>query len=173
MGEQWKLWQTFFSWPPKSLWMMTTVTVHLNIHWKSTWIFISNQPWKFIGRTDAEADAPIVWPPDTKSWLNGKDPGAGKDWGQEEKESTEDEMIGWHHRLSGHEFEQCPRNSEGQRSLVGWSSWGCRVRHNWVTELQHQNSKLYSDEEGNAELDTSSKEIVQNAIQGETKIRSV
>ena len=152
---------------------MTTVTVHLNIHWKSTWIFISNQPWKFTGRTDAEAEAPIVWPPDTKSWLNGKDPGAGKDWGQEEKESTEDEMIGWHHRLSGHEFEQCPRNSEGQRSLVGWSSWGRRVWYDWVTELQHQDSKLDSAEERNAELDTRSKEIVQNTIQGETKIRSV
>ena len=63
-----------------------------------------NQPWIFIGRTDGEA--PIVWPPDTKSWLIWKDPEAGKDWGQEEKGTTEDEIIGWHHRLNVHEFEQ-------------------------------------------------------------------
>ena len=60
-----------------------------------------NQSWIFIGRTDAEAEAPILWPPDGKSWLIGKDPDAGKDWGQEEKGATEDEMVGWHHWLSG------------------------------------------------------------------------
>ena len=65
-----------------------------------------NQPWIFIGRTDATAEAPILWPPDSKSQLTGKDPDAGKDWGQEEKWVTEDEMVGWHHWLSGHEFEQ-------------------------------------------------------------------
>ena len=64
-----------------------------------------NQPWIFIGRTDAEAEALIIWPPDEKSWLTGKDPNAGKDWGQEEKGMTEDEMAGWHHRLDMHEFE--------------------------------------------------------------------
>ena len=63
-----------------------------------------NQPWIFIGRTDAEAEALIPWPPDVKSWLTGKDPDAGKDWGQEEKGTTEDEMAGWHHWLDGHEF---------------------------------------------------------------------
>ena len=63
-----------------------------------------NQPWIFIGRTDTEA--PILWPPNAKSWLTGKDPDAGKDWGQEEKGTTEDEMVGWHHWLNGHEFEQ-------------------------------------------------------------------
>ena len=61
-------------------------------------------PKKIIGRTDAEAEAPILWPPDVKSWLIGKDPDAGKDWGQEEKGTTEDEMVGWHHRLNGHGF---------------------------------------------------------------------
>ena len=66
---------------------------------------IGNQSWIFIGRTDAEADTPILWPPDAKNWLLGKDPDAGKDWGQEEKGMTEDEMVGWHHRLNGHEFE--------------------------------------------------------------------
>ena len=63
-----------------------------------------NQPWIFIVRTDAEVEAPILWPPDVKSWLTGKDPDAGKDWRQEEKGSTEDEMVAWHHWLSGHEF---------------------------------------------------------------------
>ena len=60
-----------------------------------------NQPWIFIGRTDAEAEAPILWPPDVKNWLIWKDPSAGKDWGQEEKGTTEDEMVGWHHWLNG------------------------------------------------------------------------
>ena len=63
-----------------------------------------NQSWIFIGRADAKAVAPILWPPDVKSWLTGKDPGAGKGWGQEEKGTAEDEMAGWHHRLNGHEF---------------------------------------------------------------------
>ena len=65
-----------------------------------------NQSWIFITRIDAEAEAPILWPPDVKSWLIGKDPDTGRDWGQEEKGTTEDEMAGWHHRLNGHEFEQ-------------------------------------------------------------------
>ena len=64
-----------------------------------------DQPWVFIGRTDVEAEIPILWPPDAKSWLIWKDSDAGQDWGQEEKEMTEDEMVGWHHRLNGHEFE--------------------------------------------------------------------
>ena len=64
-----------------------------------------NQSWIFIGRTDTEAETPILWPPDAKNWLIGKDPDAGKDWRQEEKGMTEDEMVGWHHWLSGHEFE--------------------------------------------------------------------
>ena len=67
---------------------------------------ILNQPWIFTGMTDAEAEAPILWPPDAKRWLTGKDPEDGKDWGQEEKGMTEDRMVGWHHRLNGHEFEQ-------------------------------------------------------------------
>ena len=67
-----------------------------------------NQFWIFIGRTDNEAETPILWPPDAKSWLIWKDPDAGKDWGPEEKGMTEDEMIGWHHQFDGHEFEQAP-----------------------------------------------------------------
>ena len=64
-----------------------------------------DQPWVFIGKTDVEAETPILWPPDAKSWLIWKDLDAGKDWGQEEKGTTEDEMVGWHHQLNGHEFE--------------------------------------------------------------------
>ena len=75
-----------------------------------------NQPWIFTGRTDAEA--PILWPPDVKSQLIGKDPDAGKDWVCEEKRVTEDEMVRWHHWLNGHEFEQTPRDKEGEGSLV-------------------------------------------------------
>ena len=72
-----------------------------------------NLLWIFIGRTDAEVEAPILWPPDGKSQLTGKDPGAGKDWQQEEKGATEDEMVGWQHRLDGPEFEQTPGDNEG------------------------------------------------------------
>ena len=82
-----------------------------------------NQSWIFIGRTDAEAEAPILWPPDGKNWLIGKHPDAGKDWRQEEKGMTEDEMAGWHHRLDGYEFEQTSGHSGGQRSLKGYSPW--------------------------------------------------
>ena len=78
----------------------------------------------FTGRTDAVAEVPIPWPPDVKRQLIGKDPDAGKDWGQEEKGVTEDEMAGWHHRLNGHEFEQTLGESEGQGSLACCSLWG-------------------------------------------------
>ena len=85
-----------------------------------------NQPWIFIRGTDVEAEAPILWPPDVKSWLTGKDLDAGKDWGQEEKRVTEDEMIRWHHGLNGHGFEQTPGDSEGQGSLACCSPWDCK-----------------------------------------------
>ena len=78
----------------------------------------------FIGRTDAEAEAPILRLPAVKNWLIGKDPDAGKDWRQEEKGTTEDEMVGWSHWLNGHEFEQAPGDGEGQEHLVGCSPWG-------------------------------------------------
>ena len=81
-----------------------------------------NQPWIFIGRTDAE-EAPILWPPDVKSQLTGKDPDAGKDWGKEENGVTEDKMIGWYHWLNGHEFEQTPGDSEGQEGLACCRPW--------------------------------------------------
>ena len=90
-----------------------------------------NQSWLFIERTDAEA--PIVWPPEVVSQLIGKDPDAEKDWRQE-KGMTEDEMVGWHHQLDGHEFEQAPGVGDGQRGLVCCSPWGHRVGQDWVTE---------------------------------------
>ena len=86
-----------------------------------------DQTWAFIGRTDDEAETPILWPPDVKNRLLGKDPDAGKDWRQEEKGMTEDEMVGWHHRLNGHEFEQALGVGDGQGSLVYCSSWGRKV----------------------------------------------
>ena len=96
-----------------------------------------NQSWIFIGRTDAEAEAPILWPPDVKKWLIGKDPDAGKDWRQE-KGVTQDKTVGRHHQLNRQEFELTLGDGEGQRSLVCCSSWGHRVRHDWVTEQQQQ-----------------------------------
>ena len=86
--------------------------------------FKGNQPWIFIGRTDAEAEDPILQPPDVKNWLTGKGPDAGKDWRQEEKGTTEEEMVGWHHWLNGLEFEQASGVGDGQGSLVCCSPWG-------------------------------------------------
>ena len=83
-----------------------------------------NQSWIFIGRIDAEAEAPVLWPPDAKNCLIGKDPVAGKDWSQEEKGTTEDEMVGGHHQLDGHEFEQAMGVDEGQGSLEYCSPLG-------------------------------------------------
>ena len=86
-----------------------------------------NQPWIFTGRTDAEAEAPILWPPHAKNQLIGKEPDAGKDWRQEEKGMTEDEMVGWHHWLNGHEFEQALGDGEGQGSLECCGPWGINM----------------------------------------------
>ena len=95
------------------------------------------QSWIFIGKTDAEAEAPIFCPPDAKNWFTGKDPDAGKDWRQEEKGTREDDMIGWHHRLDGHELEQAPGVGDGQGSLACCSPWGGKEsdtteRLNWT-----------------------------------------
>ena len=84
-----------------------------------------NQPWIFNGRSDAEAEVPVFWPHDVKNLLIGKDPDAGKDWRQK-KGITEDEMVGWHHWLNGHEFEKPPGDSEGQGSLACCNPWGHR-----------------------------------------------
>ena len=90
----------------------------------------------FIGRTDVEAETPILWPPDGKSWLTGKDPDAGKDSGQEEKGTTEDEMVGRHSLLNGLGFEWTPGVGDGQGGLTCCSSWVERVRHDWANELK-------------------------------------
>ena len=98
-----------------------------------------NQSWNFTERTDAEADAPILWPLDAKNWLIGKDPDAGKDWRREEKGTTEDEMVGWHHWLNGHKSEQAPRVGDGPgRPGVLQSIGSQRLRHDWGTELTEQ-----------------------------------
>ena len=94
-----------------------------------------NQYWIFVRRIDAEAETPILWPPYVKKLCIGKDPDAGKDQRQEKKETTEDEMVGWHHWLDGHKFEQAPGVDDGQGSLVCCTPWGHRVGHNWATEL--------------------------------------
>ena len=96
-----------------------------------------NQYWIFIGRTDAEAKAPILWPPDMKNWLIWKDPDARKDWRQEEKVTTEDELVGWHQRLDGHEFEKTPGIGDGHGSLACCSPQGQKEsdtteRLNWT-----------------------------------------
>ena len=96
-----------------------------------------NQSWIFIGRTDAEVEIPILWPTAVKNWLIGKDPDAGKDWRQEEKGTTEDEMVGWHHWLNRHEFEQAPGVGDGQGSLACCSPYGGKEldtteQLNWV-----------------------------------------
>ena len=94
-----------------------------------------DQSWVFIGRTDAEAETPILWPPHGKSWLIGKDPDAGRDWGQEEKGMTEDEMAGWHHWLHAHESGWTPGVGWTGRPGVLQFMGSQRVGHNWVTGL--------------------------------------
>ena len=103
-----------------------------------------NQPWIFIGRTDAESEAPILWPPDAKSWLIVKDPDAGQDWRQEEKGATEDEMVGWHHWINGHESEQAPGDGEGQGSLACCSPRGQEKLD--MTEWLNNNNDKTSEE---------------------------
>ena len=95
-----------------------------------------NQSWIFTGRTDAEAETPILCPPDAKNWLPGKDPDAGKDK-REKKRATEDEMIGWHHRLNGYESEQAPGDSEGQGSLSCYSPRGHKESNRTEQQQRH------------------------------------
>ena len=83
-----------------------------------------DQPWDFLGRNDAKAETPVLWPPHAKSWLIGKDSDAGRDWGQEKKGTTEDEMAGWHHLLDGRESEWTPGVGDGQGGLARCDSWG-------------------------------------------------
>ena len=101
-----------------------------------------DESWVFIGRTDDEADGPIVWPPHEKSWLIWKDPDARKDWRQEEKGTTVDEMVGWHHQLNGHGFGWTLGVGDGLASLACCGSWVLRVGHDWVTELNWTESAV-------------------------------
>ena len=99
-----------------------------------------NQSWIFIGRTDAKAETPVLWPPDAKNWLLGKDPDTWKDWSREEKGMTEDEMVGWHQWFNVHESEQAPGVGDRQGGLACYSPWSCKEsdvteRLNW-TELK-------------------------------------
>ena len=114
--------------------LLCKLIAYLNCH-------LQNQSWMFIGRTDAKAETPIHWPPpEVKNWLSWKDSDAGKDWRQEDKGTTEDDMVGWHHLLDGHEFEQALGVGDGQGSLsccspwgrkesdtTGWLNWFCRI----------------------------------------------
>ena len=100
-----------------------------------------DQFWIFIGRTDVEAETPILWPPDVKNWFMWKDRNAGKVWGQEEKGTTADTMVGWHHWLNGHGFEQAPGDGEGQGSVACCSPWGCKELD--VTEGLNNNITLH------------------------------
>ena len=106
-----------------------------------------DKSWVFIGRTDAKAETPILWRPHAKSWLVWVDPDAGRDWGQEEKGATEDEMAGWHHRLDGHGFGWTQGAGDGKGGLACYNSWGCKesdpteqmnwnwTQHYWYTDM--------------------------------------
>ena len=100
-----------------------------------------NQPWIFTGRIDDEVETTIIEPPDVKSQLTGKDHDVEKDWGQEEKGTTEDEMVGWHHWLDGHELKQASGDSKRQGSLVCCSLWGCKESD--MTEQLNNNNKVF------------------------------
>ena len=93
-----------------------------------------DQSWVFFGSNDAKAETPVLWPPHVKSWLIGKDPDARKDWRQEEKGTTEDEMVGWHLQLNGHEFEWAPGVGDREGGLECCRPWGHRVGHDWATQ---------------------------------------
>ena len=130
------------SWVPRNWWFWTVVlekTLESPLDCREIKAVNSkgNQSWIFIGRSDAEAETPVLWPPDAKNWLIGKDPDAGKDWRQEKKGMTEDEMVGWHHWLNGHEFEQSLGGGDGQGSLACCSPWGHKAsdtteQQNWT-----------------------------------------
>ena len=130
------------SWAPKN-WCFWTVVLEKTLESPLDYKEIQpvypkgDQSWVFIGRTDAEAETPVLFLPHAKSWLIGKDPDAGRDWGQEEKGTTEDKMAGWHHWLDGHEFGQTPGAGDGQGGLVCCDSWGRKEsdtteRLNWT-----------------------------------------
>ena len=142
------------SWASKNWWFWTVVlekTLESPLDCKEITPVNSKggQSWIFIGRADAEAETPILWPPDAKNWLIGKDPDAWKNWRQEEKGKTEGEIVGWHHQLDGHEFEQALGVGDGQGGLACCSPWGRQEsdtteRLNW-TELPSRPSPQTGD----------------------------
>ena len=145
-GHVW-MWELDYeeSWAPKN-WCFWTVVLEKTLESPLDCKEIQpvhpkgDQSWLFIGRTHAEAETPILWPPDTKNWLTWKDPDAGKDWRQEEKGMTEDEMVGWHHQLDGHGFEQVLGAGDGQGRLVCCGPWGHKESDtteqlNWTEQL--------------------------------------
>ena len=144
------MWELDFkeSWVPKS-WCSWTVmlekTPENTLYWKEIQLVNpkGNQSWIFIGRTDAEAEAPVLWPPDAKNWLTEEDPDNGEDWRREEKGMTEDEMVGWHLWLDGHEFEEGLGVRDGQGSWTCCSPWGPKESNkaeqlNWTELIQVQ-----------------------------------
>ena len=140
-GHVW-MWELDFeeSWAPKN-WCCWTIVLEKTLESPLDCKEIQpvhpkgDQSWVWLDWTDAEAEAPTLWPPHEKSWHIGKDPHAGRDWGQEEKGTTEDEIAGWHHWLDGHEFEWTPGVCDGPGGLACCDSWGHRVGHDWETEL--------------------------------------
>ena len=149
------MWEFYYkeSWVPKN-WFFWTVELEKTLESPLDCKEIQpvhpkgDQSWIFIGRTDAEAETPILWPPDGKNWPIGKDPDAGKDWGQEEKGMTEVEMVGWHQWLNGHEFELVPAAGDGQGGLACSSAWGHKEldtteRLNWTEPPSTVASFLY------------------------------
>ena len=139
-----RIWELDYkeSWEPKN-WCFRTVVLEKTLESSLDCKEIQSvhpkgeQSWVFTGRTNVQAETPILWPPAGKSWLIWKDPDAGKDWGQEEKGTAEDEMVQWHHRLNRHGFGWTPGVGDGQGGLACFSSWGRRVGHNWATELNY------------------------------------
>ena len=139
-------WDDKEGWVPKNLWFQTMVLEKslespLDCKEIKPINHKGSQSWIFIKRTDAESEVPILWPPDAKCWLTGKDPDAGKDWGHEEKGATEDEMVGWHQWVNGNESEQTPRESEVQGSLACCSPWGHKKLD--ATEQQQNGQLIY------------------------------
>ena len=142
--KSWRIWP----WALKKTWCFSTVMLEKTLESPLNCKEIKpghpkgNQSWTFIRRTDAEAETLVFWPPDTKNWLIRKDPDAGKDWGQEEKGTAEDEMVGWYHRLNGHEFEQALGIGDGQGSLACCSLWSHKESDttewlNWIEFSYH------------------------------------
>ena len=146
------------SWAPKNWCFWTVVleeTLESPLDCKEIQpVHLKDQSWVLIGRTDVEAETPILWPPDAKNWLIWKDPDAGKDWGQEEKGTKEDEMVGWHHWLNEHEFGWTPGVGDGQEGLACCSSWGCKELDmtDWVNWTKWLSDKEFTCLTGDAGL---------------------